>query len=95
MGKLLFYTQNKDDLERVVKQVVSELRKTEFFDSTPIDSANDRLTQKEAAKFLGVSIPTLIDYKKKSLIPYFKVGRSIFYSKAELIEASRMKKSKF
>jgi len=94
MGKILLYTQTNDDLERVVKKVVSELRKTEFFDSTPIDSVNDRLTQKEAAKFLGVSIPTLIEYKKKSLVPYFKVGRSIFYSKSELIEATRIRRNK-
>ena len=94
MGKILLYTQTDDDLERVVKKVVSEMLKTEFFGSMSIDSVDDRLTQKEAAKFLGVSIPTLIEYKKKSLVPYFKIGRSIFYSKSELIEATRIRRNK-
>ena len=94
MGKILPYTQTDDDLERVVKKVVSEMLKTEFFGSMSIDSVDDRLTQKEAAKFLGVSIPTLIEYKKKSLVPYFKIGRSIFYSKSELIEATRIRRNK-
>jgi len=89
MGNVLFYTHNKEDLKRVVRMVVEEIRKTE---TIPIGSTNpeeDRLTQKEAAKFLGISVTSLISWKKKGMVPYFQIGRSVFFSKKELLELAR------
>lgn len=48
-----------------------------------------RLEQYEAAKFLGVTIQTLIRWKKENLIPYYQVGKRIFYIKSELLDALR------
>ena len=47
---------------------------------------NDKLTQKEAASRLGISEATLIDWKKKGLIPYHQLPntRRVFFLKSEL-----------
>ncbi len=88
MSNVLFYTHSKDDLKRVVKMIVDEIRKTETIDSN-ITPEEDRLTQKEAASFLGISVTSLIAWKKEGKVPYYQIGRSIFFSKAEILKIAR------
>lgn len=89
MGNILFYTHTKEDLKRTVKMVLEELRKTELINETSINPEDDRLTQKEAAKFLGISVTSLISWKKKKIVPYYQIGRAIFFSKKELLDLAR------
>jgi hypothetical protein len=91
MAKVLFYTQNKDDLKRVVRLVINEIRQTELVDtSIPMD--DEKLSQTAASLFLGVSVTTIIEWRKSGKIPrdaYMRIGRPIFYSKKKLIEYAR------
>jgi len=89
MGNVLFYTHNKEDLKRIVKMVVEEIRKTEHINDDGINVKEDRLTQREAATFLGISITSLISWKKKGKVPYYQIGRSIFFSKSELLKLAQ------
>ncbi|KAA2218529.1 helix-turn-helix domain-containing protein [Maribacter flavus] len=89
MGNILFYTHTKEDLKRTVKMVLEELRKTELINETSINPEDDRLTQQEAAKFLGISVTSLISWKKKKIVPYYQIGRAIFFSKKELLDLAR------
>ena len=79
----------KKDLERTIRLVVNEVRKTEIVNSTTNLPSEDRLSQKEAAKFLGISVTSLISWKKKGQVPYYQIGRSIFFSKSELLKLAR------
>lgn len=89
MGNVLFYTHTKEDLKRTVKMVLEELRKTELINETSINPEDDRLSQQEAAKFLGISVTSLISWKKKKIVPYYQIGRAIFFSKKELLDLAR------
>ncbi len=89
MGNVLFYTHTKEDLKRTVKMVLEELRKTELINETSINPGDDRLSQQEAAKFLGISVTSLISWKKKKIVPYYQIGRAIFFSKKELLDLAR------
>lgn len=82
-------THNKKDLERVVDFVIDRLRKTEFIHQTSINPEDDRLSQKEAADFLKISVTSIISWKKKGIIPYYSIGNRIFYSKSELLIVAR------
>ena len=86
---LQLITHTKKDLERVVEVVIDRLRKTELIQQTRINPEEDRLTQKEAAVFLGISVTSLISWKKQGKVPYYQIGRSIFFSKAELLKLAR------
>ncbi|TCP28149.1 helix-turn-helix protein [Tenacibaculum skagerrakense] len=94
MSKVLFYTHDKEDLVRAVRLVLNEIRKTEIVSEYNNTPEEDRLTQKEAAKFLGISVTSLISWKKKKLIPFYQVAgsRSVFYSKRELLKVARKNK---
>ncbi len=89
MSNVLFYTHNKEDLKRAVRMIIDEIRKTETISESNVNSEEDKLTQKEAAKFLGISVTSLISWKKKGKVPYYQIGRSIFFSKSELLKLAR------
>lgn len=83
------YVLTPKEVERVVEIVVNRLRKTDFIDQSNINIEDDRLTQTEAAELLGITVQSLIKWKQKKLIPYYQIGRSIFYSKKELLKEAR------
>lgn len=89
MNNPILYGFTKKDLEHTIELVVNRLRKTELIDESSTNPEEDRLTQKEAAELLGVSVQCLIKWKKKKLIPFYQIGRSVFYSKKELLEQAR------
>lgn len=95
MANVLFYTHSKDDLVRAVRLVINEIRQTELVDSS-IPQDDEKLTQKAASLLLGVSVTTIIDWRKSGKIPrdtYMRIGRPIFYSKKKLLEYARKDKS--
>ena len=47
------------------------------------------MTQREAAKFLKISLPTIITWKKTGKLPYYQQGRTIFFKKSEILESMR------
>lgn len=91
----LLYTHSKKDLEAIVEIVIERLRKIDISETTKDIPDDDRLTQKEAARLLNISVVTLIDWKKKGLVPFYQVQRSIFYSKKELIEIAHKNRNLF
>jgi len=46
-------------------------------------------SQREAAKFLRVSMPTIIAWKKARKIPFYQHGRKILFKKSEVLEAMK------
>lgn len=91
MSNILFYTHSKDDLVRAVRLVINEIRQTELVDSS-IPQDDEKLTQKAASLLLGVSVTTIIDWRKSGKIPrdaYMRIGRPIFYSKKKLLEYAK------
>ena len=44
-------------------------------------------SQRETAKFLRISLPTIIAWKKSGRLPYYQHGRKILFKKSELLEA--------
>ena len=47
------------------------------------------LSQREAARFLRVSLPTIIAWKKARKIPFYQHGRKILFKKSEVLDAMK------
>ena len=88
-SKTVLYAFSRQDLESILEIVIDRIRKTELIGESYIAPEEDRLTQKEAAELLGTTVQSLISWKKKGLIPYYQINRSIFYSKKELLNLAR------
>lgn len=82
-NKVIMTTYSRQELKELVGEVLQE---NSITNENKID-ASEKLDQNSAAKFLNVSTQTLINWKKKHLIPYYQIGKSVFYLKHELLEA--------
>ncbi len=74
----------KDELLTVIRKAVTDVIKSE--PQLIFESSNDRLNQKQAAAWLGITQSTVIRWKKHGLVPYEQVKGStkIFYYKSQL-----------
>ncbi len=52
-----------------------------------VDSAGPLMSEREAALYLRVSVRTIITWRERGLIPYFRIGRSIRYSRDQIDRA--------
>lgn len=49
------------------------------------------LTRSEAAKLLNCNLVTLWRYTRAGLIPYYRVGKKMFFLKSEILKKIRVK----
>ena len=92
MQRNILISLTLDELKALIKEAFMELDI-----NIPTDKDEKQLNQKEASEYLQISQTTIIDWKKRGLIPYHQIPntRKIYYLKSELIEASKnMAKSK-
>jgi excisionase family DNA binding protein len=51
------------------------------------DNVGPLMSEREVALYLKVSIRTVISWRQQGFIPYFRIGRSIRYSRTSLDQA--------
>lgn len=86
MEKSILTTYNAEELQSLI---VAAVKKANSSASNQIDTYeinDDYLSQYEATKFLRISRPTIIRWKKEKKIPYYQKGRKILYRKSELLK---------
>lgn len=76
------------------KELIKDTLKELLANQTEPSEQGEKLNQQQACTFLGVSQTTIIEWKKKGLIPFHQLPgtRTIYYFKSELIRASQMMK---
>ena len=88
-NQIQFINMPADELINIIKKIITEYSPVQnIITSNNID---DKMNQKEAAKFLGLCESTMVKYKKIGILPYHQVPGSalIVYYKSELIEFMR------
>lgn len=76
-----------------LKTVISDTVRAEL--SRQLDSIKgpkedtELLTRKEAARFLGVSLPTLLDFTKSGKVTGYRIGTRVRYKRGELEQSLR------
>ncbi len=80
---------SKEDLERMLKSIFVQFTKST--PSTLDPDRAERLNQKQAAEYLGVTEATLIRWKKSGRVPYEQLPGSskVTYFKSQLKAALR------
>lgn len=82
------FSHSKADLEKAVEIILKKA--TDF--TLPIkkeEQPEDLISQIEAAKFLHISIPTIIDWRKNKNLPFYNFSGRYYYSKSELLDYGR------
>jgi excisionase family DNA binding protein len=93
MNKELFTNFDKEDLKAIIIEAIKEANSILPGNNYQENSTEDYLDQREAAKFLRITLPTIISWKKKNKIPYFQEGRKILFKKSELLHVLRKNES--
>lgn len=83
------YSHSKQDLEKAVEIILSKINNFSFPEKKAEDQPQDLISQIEASKFLRVSIPTIIEWRKNKELPYYNFSGRFYYSKNELLEYGR------
>ena len=86
MQKNILISITPDEFKSIIKETILEINSNQ-----PADRDEKHLSQKEACELLQISQTTIIEWKKRGLIPYHQIPntRKIYYLKSELAEASR------
>ena len=84
----VLYAYDKKDVEKMIDLVITRIRKGDGTESL-LNTENEKLTQTQAAEFLGVSVPTLIGYREERGLPFERIGKPVYYHKKDLLAFSR------
>jgi excisionase family DNA binding protein len=71
-----------DQLEISIRKAIAEALKS----SCNNNPSDDLLTRKNAAKYLGVSLPTLNNYEKSGQLVAVRFGARVFFRKSDLLK---------
>ncbi len=71
----------KDDLRRIILEAIKE-SSSEKPSSEPKELLIDK---KEAAKILGVSVPTIDNYRRNGILPSYRFGNRVRFRYSEVI----------
>src|SRR5687767_167384 len=85
--KAIFFELGVGELKEIIKQVIREERQ-ERSPSSP-NTSEELITRKEAASYLGVSLPTLSQIVKRGEIPAYRLGGKIMFRQSELVNSLR------
>jgi hypothetical protein len=83
------YSHSKNDLEKAVEIILNKAQSFIAPSKNEENQPEDLISQTEASKFLHVSIPTIIDWRKNKNLPYYNFSGRFYYSKNELLEYGR------
>ncbi|MCT4223352.1 helix-turn-helix domain-containing protein [Elizabethkingia anophelis] len=85
----LLYSHSKGDLEKAVEIILSKATNFSLPQKQSQEQPDDLISQIEASRYLHVSIPTIIDWRKNKNLPYYNFSGRFYYSKKELLEYGR------
>lgn len=93
MKKNIITTFNSDEFTALIFDAVKKANEKKNQNNEEAERANDFLDQQQAAKFLHISLPTIIRWKKEKKIPYYQEGRKVLFKKSELLKVLQKNES--
>lgn len=82
----------RDEIQQAMQEAFKDAQAKKVAIESPEDSGY--MTQQEAAAYLRVSKPTIIEMSKRGIIKTYRLGRSCRYIKTDLDEALMRKARK-
>ena len=68
-----------------IKQLLSEIRGTQYSDTTTDSILGEFISEKEARKLLGRKTTWFYEQRRSGRLPYSKVGSKVFYKREDLV----------
>ena len=94
MDRTIFTSINVDDLTDIIKKCILEAVSDSNKETTKELPSDDLLNIEDIQKIFNVSKVTVHKWKKKGLIPFYKMNRKVYFKKSEVINSMNHKKRK-
>jgi excisionase family DNA binding protein len=94
MEKAVFISMSADDLLGMIRECVKDALTLNPQVNVPEPIPEDLLSIEDIQKVFKVSKVTVHKWKKKGLLPFYKMNRKVYFKKSEVIEAMQHKKRK-
>ena len=82
---LIIISDNKDQFFQFLDEYFTARKKASRKD----DTEDDFISQVETARLTGVTVQTIIRWRKEGLLNPYTIKRKIFFRKSEVIDAMR------
>ena len=83
-----------DDLLGMIRECIKDALTLKTQVRTPEPIPEDLLSIEDIQKVFKVSKVTVHKWKKKGLLPFYKMNRKVYFKKSEVIDAMQHKKRK-
>jgi len=91
MEKFIMTNLTKEEFQLLIIEAVKKVNED---NSKKVGNTTDEfLSQREAAKFLRISLPTIIRWKNNKKIPFYQEGRKVLFNKSELLHVLQKNES--
>ena len=94
MNTTILISLNEADLRGIIKEAVLEALNTQNNFNKQEQIAEDLLDIRGIQLLFNVSKVTVHKWKKKGLIPFYKMNRKVYFKRTEVINAMTHKKRK-
>lgn len=92
MESKVFISLTAEDLRGMISECIKDAMTLERQVKTPEPIPEDLLSTEDIQKVFKVSKVTVHKWKKKGLIPFYKMNRKVYFKKSEVIDAMQHKK---
>ena len=93
MDKTITTSFNSDEFAAIIFEAVKKATEKNHANNEQTEEAEEFMNQQQAAKFLHISLPTIIRWKKEKKIPYYQEGRKALFKKSELLKVLQKNES--
>jgi len=90
----IFTSLNVEELTEILKKCIYEAFSSKNKEIPKEISSDDLLNIEDIQKIFNVSKVTVHKWKKKGLIPFYKMNRKVYFKKSEVIDSMSHKKRK-
>ncbi|MCK4922199.1 MAG: helix-turn-helix domain-containing protein [Bacteroidales bacterium] len=95
MEQLLITSFQKEDFEELIMTCLKRVLKDFELGNIQQEKINEEiLSTDDLQKMFKVSKVTIHKWKKKGLIPYYKMNRKVYFKRSEIIESLAQRKRK-
>jgi hypothetical protein len=94
MDQTIFTSLKVDDLIDLIKKCVADAVSLKIKEGIQDPPSDDLLNIEDIQKIFNVSKVTIHKWKKKGLIPFYKMNRKVYFKKSEVISSMNHKKRK-
>ncbi len=94
MEQVLFTNYEKEDISSLIKKCLVEVLNDYAFEKNRDHAEEEILSIEDVQKIFNVSKVTIHKWKKKGLLPYYKMNRKVYFKKSEIHGSMVHKKRK-